>query len=95
MPPERVAEISARRSEGRLLVWPENRRAVELFLAAGTAWRWQVLVGPSGKTRTLWQGLDWPAVQAVAAMGGYAIDRPVLADLRDLEGAALEALNRR
>ncbi|SMF83085.1 Phage related hypothetical protein [Tistlia consotensis] len=90
-----IAEAAARRAEQRFVVWPENRPALELFLACRTAWRRQILVGPSGKTLDVWDGLDWSQVESLARILDLPLDRRLLADLRDMEGAAMEVLNNR
>lgn len=70
-------------------VWWENWPAVCLFLACQTQWRFQV-----AGARVLWQGLDYPAVRAAAAMLDQVMTPALFDDLRVMEGAALEALNR-
>jgi len=66
-------------------IWPDNRRALELFLACGTQWR----VGPAGGVL----GLDYPGVAALFRMKRVKDQDAMLTDLQVMEAAALEVLN--
>ncbi len=68
-----------------LLVWPDNKQAVRVFLAMRTQWR----PGPAGAT-----GLDYSALPEVWRRTQTApADRDdVFAALQLLEGAALSAM---
>ena len=64
---------------------------LELYLALDTQWR--VSIGMGGARVT---GFDYAAVEATMRMRGVkAKDRPrLLAELRDMEHAAMAAINR-
>lgn len=87
------ADIAKRAEAGVYRVWPENWRAVRIFLAMGTQWR--LLAGPKS---IMWIGLDYGALAAVegwidATPGGADPDRSVIfAQLRAMERAALDVL---
>lgn len=69
--------------EEEVEVWPQNWRAVKLFIAVSTQWR----VGMGGAT-----GLDYAAVAAAMDMQGIkkkARNR-LFADVRIMEAAVLE-----
>ena len=70
---------------GPLLVWPENRQVLGLFMRLQTQWRHS----PRGRP----EGLDYTAVQArMTGMGIADADRARLWDeLEDMEHAVLEA----
>jgi len=66
-------------------VWPENTRAVDLFLACRTQWR----VGAMGGVF----GLDYPGVDVVMNMNRVRNRRRTFSDLQVMEAAALPILN--
>ena len=66
-------------------VWPENLRALELFIACRTQWRF----GPQGGVL----GLDYQGVAALFRMKRVKDQDAMLADLQVMEAAALEVLN--
>lgn len=68
------------------VVWPENARSLEVFLALATQWRW--LPGMGGAMRV---GLDYPAAEAVLRMLKVRDRAGVFNDLRVMEAAALDA----
>lgn len=71
-------------------VWPEHRLAFDVFCAMQTQWR----MGGGGMGGSVPTGLDYPALQAVMQL----LDVPkadrvqVFADVRVMEGAALDAM---
>ena len=67
-------------------MYGENRRAVELFLACTTLWRWD---GMSGRTL----GLDYSGVAALMAMRGERDQRALIDALQTMEAAALPVMN--
>lgn len=77
-------------------MWPENWRAVRIFLAMGT--QWNLIAGPSA---LMWVGLRYEVLDAVesrmsSAPGAADPDREtVFAQLRAMERAALEVLRSR
>jgi hypothetical protein len=72
-------------------IWPDMAGAVAIFFGMTTQWRW-VGAGMGGVMRT---GLDYAALPAVAAGAEVTIGPEVLSDLRTMELAAMERLNRR
>lgn len=79
-------------AEGVFEVWPENVDAVELFCVVSGQWRVLAGFGAAG-----YLGLDYTAVEAAMRMRGVKNkDRARLfADLRVMESAAAQELNRR
>lgn len=73
-------------------VWGENASAVAFFCEMGTQWR--VVTGMAGAT---FLGLDYQSVESAMRIRG--VDGPdgvaLFKDLRTMERAALEVLNRR
>ena len=73
-----------------VFVWPEHRQAFDVFCAMQTQWR----MGGGGMGGSVPTGLDYPALQAVMQL----LDVPkaarvqVFADVRAMEGAALDAM---
>ena len=90
-PREDGAEVVGPRRDGLAAedgeaIWPENVQAVQVFVTLSTQWR----IGPSGHL----MGLEYTAIPAVLAL--LRIPRgawpELFADLRAMEGAAVEAL---
>jgi hypothetical protein len=71
-------------------VWPENWKALELFLALQTQWR--VTATMAG---IFYVGLDYSAAEALLRARRAKNRAQLLADLRVIEYAALKGLNRR
>lgn len=81
-------------------VWPENWRAIELFLDVSTQWR--ALAAPEGATgmagaiwsRIMYTGLDYSAVAATLAMRRVPrrAHAELLSDLQVMERAALDEM---
>ena len=88
VPEEQIAELLPEGNPSGVLfaIWPENREAVEVFLALSTQWRFE---GMSGT----YFGLDYPGVEAALRMLRIKDRRAVFDDLRAMERAALEELN--
>ncbi len=70
-------------------MWPENRPAVEAFLAVSTQWR---AVG-RGDGGVYWQGLDYAGVAAGLTGAGLRSTPALWHDLRIMEAAARDRLN--
>ena len=70
-------------------VWPDNRGAVEAFLAVSTQWR--AIVRTDGSV--YWQGLDYAGVAAGLRGAGIRPKPALWADLRIMEAAARDRLN--
>lgn len=68
-------------------IWPENERALALFLACRTQWR----AGPMGGVL----GLDYPGVLAVMRIRREPRREQLFADLQVMETAAIDVLNRK
>lgn len=87
MPPEAAAALAAVRAPAQaeaVRVWPENWPALRLFLAVSTQWRWAGLAGVP-------TGLDYAALPVAARALRLRLDEAMLARLRVMEGAWLEA----
>lgn len=65
-------------------ILPANWRAVTLFVAAGSQWRFAGMDGVP-------TGLDYAGVEAAARMSGIEMSATLFARLRVMEGAALAA----
>lgn len=89
MSAEQIAELfpDEAHRDGAFAVWPENRRAVETFIAVATQWRWEGMTGN-------FFGLDYPGVEAALRMLRVKNHRRMFDDLRAMERAALEVLNK-
>lgn len=68
---------------GEIALAPDEVEPVTLFLMLGSQWRHHAMSG-------LRLGLDYAAIPATAAMAGIAMTPALFADLRVMEGAALE-----
>ncbi len=77
---------------GEVRVWPQNRAALDAFLAAATQWRTAIGLR-DGRLATLWVGLDYAGVRVALASRGIALDRQTMSGLHVLELAAREAMN--
>ena len=82
---ERLADENDDDNEGAFVIWPENVRPIELFLACRTQWR----VGAMGGVL----GLDYQGVAAVMRIKRVKDQEAMLTDLQAMESAALEILN--
>ena len=101
LPDDQVAALAARlgpgsgqRPGGEVFdgVWPDNRPAVDAFLAASSQWRTAATM-EDGHLRTRYIGLDYAG--AAVAWAAFDID-PAAAfrgGLRRVEAAARDALN--
>ncbi|MEO5336869.1 MAG: DUF1799 domain-containing protein [Magnetospirillum sp. WYHS-4] len=69
---------------------PDNWDALRVFLALGTQWRW--IAGPMGARAA---GLDYAAIPPTLVLMGMAATPALFAQLRAMEGAALEVWSRR
>jgi hypothetical protein len=68
-------------------IWPENLDTLEAFLALSTQWRTDGMTG-------IVLGLDYPAIEATLRMLGVRDRRRTFLELRAMERAALETLNK-
>lgn len=68
-------------------VWPENRQALEVFLALQTQWRTGALGGVLG--------LDYTALEAVLRMMQVTDQPTMFEDMQIMERAALEELSKK
>ncbi|WP_185640590.1 DUF1799 domain-containing protein [Burkholderia sp. Bp9142] len=77
-------------------VLPENWEAVELFVAVGTQWRKSVVASLNGGG-VIYEGLDYPAVEAAMRMFGFRRKRhrELFAAVRVMERAALKVFSDR
>ncbi len=89
MSAEQIAELLPDEvsRDGVFAVWPENRKAVETFIAIATQWRWDGMTG-------VFFGFDYPGMEAALRMLGVKNHRRMFEDLRAMERAALEVLNK-
>jgi hypothetical protein len=93
-PPELVARWSKAAAADQdeetsnFLVRPDCWRAVRLFCALETQWHW-VGLGLVGASRT---GLRYEAVEITARLSKMTLNPTLFADLRVMEGAALDEL---
>ncbi len=67
-----------------------NADAIEAWLALESQWR---CISP-GPGAIIWLGLDYGAVDVVLRRRKWADPDALFADLQEMEGAALEAMNR-
>lgn len=74
-------------------VWPDNRAAVDAFLAASSQWRTAVAM-EDGRLRTLWIGLDYAGAAVAWSACGIA-PAAAFGGLRIMEATARDALNGR
>jgi hypothetical protein len=65
------------------LIWPQNWKILQLFVAMGTQWR----IGMGGPT-----GLDYSTIPIVATAMKIKLKPSVLASLRVMEGEALRVM---
>ncbi|WP_004181383.1 DUF1799 domain-containing protein [Nitrosospira lacus] len=68
-------------------VWKENVKTVEFFLSVLTQWRVHGMTGAI-------LGFEYPGIVAAMAMNGIRNQKRLFADLRIMESAAMEILNR-
>ena len=94
-PPEYLDAIDAMADgdEGDCEVWPENWDAVLAFLGLQTCWRRQYL---DMAGQIVWEGLGWGDVTALLreTHPQRSERRTLIEDLRVMETAALELLNK-
>jgi hypothetical protein len=84
-----LAKARAKVREDAVEVEPENARAVRLFLALTTQWRYAPRT--NGKMELLQRtGLDYAVLPAVSSALAIALDETLLAQLRILEGKTIE-----
>jgi hypothetical protein len=71
-------------------IWPENREAVELFIALENVWRVQL----GGFGGLLWLGIDWVQMESVLNLSGVPRCRyaQLYRDIKVMEKAALPIL---
>lgn len=81
--------IATLRADDALEVWPENRAAVDAFLAVASQWR--AIARPDGSV--YWQGLDYAGVAAGLRGAGIKATPALWGDLRVMEAAARDRLN--
>lgn len=67
-----------------------NADAIEAWLALESQWR---CISP-GPGAIIWLGLDYGAVDVVLRRRKWADPDALFADLQEMEGAALEVMNR-
>lgn len=89
-----LAGAAAERNDEATPVWPENRRALALFLAAASCWRWQAIVGLGGGA-VVWTGLDYVQLRTVHDLRGGRWTPRLFGDVQAMEAAALGVLNGR
>lgn len=89
VPPELAQQLHVEPED--VEVWPDMQGAVSVFFGMSTQWRWTG-AGMAGAFRT---GLDYAALSAVAGAVGVSVTPDVLADLRTMEGAAIEQWGRK
>ncbi|MFV3126124.1 DUF1799 domain-containing protein [Niveispirillum sp. KHB5.9] len=77
------------REEPPCLVWPENWRAVQLFLAMGTQWNWVAISGFGGGS-VFRVGLKLEVLPVVAGAHDIRITADLLAALSILEAEYIE-----
>ena len=78
--------------QGNLVVMEENAEAALVFLRAGTQWRQQVITGGT-QIRTVWHGLDYPAVHTIMELHHVSDPRDTFERVQVMERAALILLN--
>lgn len=81
-PEEEIAKAS---EQAIFPLWPSNLRALRLFAACSTQWRWTS--GPDGKRRRV--GLDYAGVEATARLAGIRWRPRIFPDLQLCESEAL------
>ena len=86
------AMLSGRRAAGFIGVWPDNRPAVDAFLAAASQWRTAMAL-EGGRLRTLWIGLDYAGAAAAWSLCGLAVSATTFASIQALEVTARSCLN--
>ncbi len=86
-----VIEIDADEFEG---LWPDHAPAWRAFCAVSGQWRTQALSSLGGAT-LFWIGLDYAAARVGLEMAGIDITPDLWAEVRIIEAAAAEELNRR
>ncbi|PIV30487.1 MAG: hypothetical protein COS35_06485 [Zetaproteobacteria bacterium CG02_land_8_20_14_3_00_50_9] len=92
-PAEVIEQYQAQKaSEETFAIWPENARALELFLALGTQWRTSLVPVQGGFFRHV-DGLDYQAAEAVMRIDCDRNRKDLFSRLRIMESAALEELN--
>lgn len=76
-------------SDGAFAVWPENAETLRVFLALNRCWR-------IGEFNGKYLGLDRPAIESTLRLMAVPRKRQaeIFEDLRVMEHAALEVLNR-
>jgi len=93
MDEEAIAQLEAECPAVDFEVWPENWEALRAFLFVSGQWRTASIGGGLEPARVYWQGLDYAAVAAGLAGGGFTVSPALWDDLRVMEGAARNALN--
>ncbi|MDQ7981350.1 DUF1799 domain-containing protein [Paraburkholderia sp. SARCC-3016] len=88
-----VDDARARQREQDFGVYPENWKAVRVFLALSTQWR-MVALSSLGGGHVLHTGLDYSAVEPTCRLMGIKPERraAIFRKLRIMEEAALDAL---
>ncbi|TCK96252.1 DUF1799 domain-containing protein [Paraburkholderia sp. BL9I2N2] len=91
--PEDVERAREQQAENDFEVYPENWRAVQVFLALSTQWR-TVAISTMTRARLIHTGLDYAAIEPVFRMMGIKPKRcaAIFQKLRVMEEAALDAL---
>lgn len=75
-------------------LWPDHEPAWRAFAAVSGQWRTQALSSLGGAAM-IWLGLDYTAARAGLEMAGIDITPDLWAEVRIIEAAAAEELNRR
>jgi hypothetical protein len=77
--------------DGLFAVWPENRKAVDVFCSLSSQWR--LVAGMNG---VRWQGLRYEAIEPVLRLTGVSRRDwpPLFGQLRVMESAARGVLNK-
>lgn len=75
--------MESRARDAVIEIVEDDQDIVALFMALGTQWR----VHPMSGYRL---GLDYAAIRPTAELLGFAINPAIMADLRAMEGAALD-----
>lgn len=75
-------------------LWPDHAPAWRAFAAVSGQWRTQALSSLGGAA-LIWLGLDYAAARAGLDLAGIEITPELWAEVRIIEAAAAEELNRR
>lgn len=74
-------------------LWPDHLPAWRAWCAVSGQWRTEAVSG-WGVARLIWLGLDYGAAKAALDLAGLTVTPAVWDDVRQIEGGAIEELNR-